>query len=132
MKDTYIYPAIFHRAEEGGYWIEFPDLPGANTQGDKLEEALYMAKDCLAVFMSLLEESDEVIPEATIPYVNELEEGDFTQLIEVYMPPYRDEYENKVERRNVTIPRWLNRLAKEKNINCSSLLVAALKKHLGY
>ena len=44
----------------------------------------------------------------------------------------RDEYENKVERRNVTIPRWLNRLAKEKNINCSSLLVAALKKHLGY
>lgn len=132
MKDTYIYPAIFHRAEEGGYWIEFPDLPGANTQGDKLEEALYMAKDCLAVFMSLLEESDEVIPEATIPYVNELEEGDFVQLIEVYMPPYRDEYENKVERRNVTIPRWLNRLAKEKNINCSSLLVAALKKHLGY
>jgi hypothetical protein len=23
-----IYPAIFHVAEEGGYWIEFPDLPG--------------------------------------------------------------------------------------------------------
>lgn len=82
--------------------------------------------------MSILEEEDKKIPEANIPYQGQIEKGDFVQLIEVYMPPYRDEYENKVERRNVTIPRWLNRLAKEKNINCSSLLVAALKKHLGY
>ena len=37
MKDKYIYPAIFHVAEEGGYWIEFPDLPMANTQGELLE-----------------------------------------------------------------------------------------------
>lgn len=21
------YPAIFHKAEEGGFWITFPDLP---------------------------------------------------------------------------------------------------------
>lgn len=132
MKDTYIYPAIFHRAEEGGYWIEFPDLQGANTQGETLEECLYMAKDCLAGYMSILEKEDKKITEANIPYQGQIEKGDFVQLIEVYMPPYRDEYENKVERRNVTIPRWLNRLAKEKNINCSSLLVAALKKHLGY
>ena len=33
MEKRYIYPAIFHVAEEGGYWIEFPDLPMANTQG---------------------------------------------------------------------------------------------------
>ena len=21
------YPAIFHEAEEGGFWVEFPDIP---------------------------------------------------------------------------------------------------------
>jgi len=39
-------------AEEGGYWIEFQDLPMANTQGEDLEDALFMAKDCLGVYLS--------------------------------------------------------------------------------
>ncbi len=132
MVDRYIYPAIFHVAEEGGYWIEFPDLVGANSQGENLEDALYMAKDCLAVFMSCLEDSGKEIPKATIPYEKKIEKGDFTQLVEVYMPPYRDEYRNKSERRNVTIPRWLNDVVKEKNINCSAILTSALKKYLGF
>ncbi len=131
MVDKYIYPAIFHVAEEGGYWIEFPDLTGANTQGENLEDALYMAKDCLAGFLSWMEQSHKKIPNPTIPYSKKLEEGDFVQLIEVYMPPYRDEYRNRSERRNVTIPRWLNDLVKEKNINCSAVLTTALKKQLG-
>lgn len=44
MKDKYIYPAIFHVAEEGGYWIEFQDLPMANTQGEDLEECSVYGK----------------------------------------------------------------------------------------
>ncbi len=47
----------------------------------------------------------------------------FIQSIEVYMPPIRDEEENRTERRNVTTPKWLNIPVKEKNINCSALLV---------
>ena len=100
MKDKYIYPAIFHVAEEGGYWIEFPDLPMANTQGEDLEDALFMAKDCLGVYLSYLEEEREEIPKATIPYNNtNLNNGDFIQLIEVYMATYRDEYKNEMERK---------------------------------
>ena len=34
------YPAIFHVAEEGGFWITFPDLPECMTQGDNMQEAL--------------------------------------------------------------------------------------------
>lgn len=132
MIDKYIYPAIFHIAEEGGYWVEFPDLMGANTQGENLEDTLYMAKDCLAGFLSWMEENNEKIPRPTIPYSKKLEKGDFVQLIEAYMPPYRDEYRNRSERRNVTIPRWLNDVVKEKNINCSAILTSALKKHLGF
>lgn len=42
-----IYPAIFHKDEEGGYWVEFPDLPGCLTEGETLEEAFLMAGDAL-------------------------------------------------------------------------------------
>ena len=44
----YVYPAIFYRAIEGGYCIEFPDVAGAATQADTLYEELEMAEDALA------------------------------------------------------------------------------------
>ena len=44
----YVYPAIFYRAIEGGYCIDFPDVEGAATQGQTLYEALEMAEDALA------------------------------------------------------------------------------------
>ncbi len=28
------YPAVFHIAEEGGYWVTFPDFPECLTQGE--------------------------------------------------------------------------------------------------
>ena len=34
------YPAIFHIAEEGGFWVTFPDFPECMTQGDDMQEAL--------------------------------------------------------------------------------------------
>lgn len=27
MVNKVFYPALFHKAEEGGFWISFPDLP---------------------------------------------------------------------------------------------------------
>lgn len=51
MKDL-IYPAVFHKNEDGGYWVEFPDLPGCLTEGNSIEEALNMAGDALFVWFS--------------------------------------------------------------------------------
>lgn len=47
----YVYPAVFYRAIEGGYCIEFPDVEGAVTQADDLYNALEMAEDVLACMM---------------------------------------------------------------------------------
>lgn len=33
--------------DDGGYWIECPALPGCDSQGDTLEEALEMIKDAI-------------------------------------------------------------------------------------
>ncbi len=45
-----IYPAIFHKTETGGFWVEFPDLPGCFTEADTLDEAVNMAGDALFVW----------------------------------------------------------------------------------
>ena len=50
-----IYPAIFHEAEEGGFWVEFPDLEGCFTQGETLEETFKMAREALALSLDGLE-----------------------------------------------------------------------------
>jgi len=52
----YVYPAIFYRAIEGGYCIEFPDVAGAATQAETLYEALEMAEDALAGMLVMWED----------------------------------------------------------------------------
>ncbi len=48
MKNTYIYPAIFHYADDG-ISISFPDLPGCFSAGDTEEGALSMAQEALSL-----------------------------------------------------------------------------------
>lgn len=53
----YVYPAVFHSAIEGGYYVDFPDVSGAITQGETLYEAMEMAEDALAGMLALYEDS---------------------------------------------------------------------------
>lgn len=43
------YFALFLPVQEGGYAVEFPDIPEAFTQGDTLEECMDMARDVLSI-----------------------------------------------------------------------------------
>lgn len=56
--ESRIYPAIFHREDDGRYSVEFPDL-GCATCGDTLEEAFKMAKEALALW---LDGAEPVVP----------------------------------------------------------------------
>lgn len=130
-KDIYIFPAIFEKEKEF-YNISFPDLSNALTFGKGLEESLYTAKEMLGIYLYSLEEDDIKIPEPTFPNKIKLKKNEFVQLIEVYMPPIRDEQENKHIRKNVTIPKWINDLAVKNKVNFSAVLESALKEKLGY
>ena len=46
------YPAIFHEAEEGGFWVSFPDLPECLTEGDDMQQAYEMAVDALGLSLT--------------------------------------------------------------------------------
>jgi antitoxin HicB len=60
MKIT--YPLRLH-PQTGGFWAEFPDLPGCYTQGDTEEETLHMAKDALTGWLAVRFERNFKIPE---------------------------------------------------------------------
>ena len=48
----YVYPCLLKTEEGGGFFVSFPDVPGANTCGDDQAEALEMAEDALGVALA--------------------------------------------------------------------------------
>lgn len=128
-KDNYIFPAIFDYADDG-ISISFPDLPGCFSCADNDEEALYMAKDALRVWLLSAEDENEEIPKAT--HLNEirLDENQRAVLIEVCLIPYRDAHMNRAVKKTLTIPAWLNDIAVKEGINFSFALQNALMEQL--
>ena len=61
MKKTF-YPAVFHKAEEGGYWVSFPDFPECLTEGDDMAEAYEMAGDALGLELTDRMKRKEEVP----------------------------------------------------------------------
>lgn len=57
------FTAIFEPAEEGGYTVVVPSLPGCVTEGDTLEEAVKMVKDAIQVYIESLKKHNEPIPQ---------------------------------------------------------------------
>jgi len=45
--------AIVHKAEEGGFWAEVPDLPGCATQGETIDEVKANLRDAIAGYLSV-------------------------------------------------------------------------------
>lgn len=56
------YTVIFEPAEEGGYVVSVPALPGCVTEGDTLEEAMEMVKDAISGYIASLKKHGESIP----------------------------------------------------------------------
>ena len=57
------YPAKFEGAAEGGYIVEFIDIPSCVTEGNTLEEAKAMAKEALSAMLYSLDSRKMTIPE---------------------------------------------------------------------
>lgn len=126
----YVFPAIFTPVESG-FAIRFPDLPGTNSQGSDLANAIYMARDALATWLDYLIDEKEIIPTPSRTNDIPLDDGQFTTMIDVDMTAYRRHKNSKAVKKTLSIPSWLNEEAEANNINFSSILQEALKQHLG-
>jgi len=58
----YRYTVVFEPAEEGGYVVHVPALPGLVTEGDTLDEARAMAREAVIGYLESLREAGEEIP----------------------------------------------------------------------
>ena len=130
MKKVF-YPAIFHEAEEGGFWISFPDLPECFTQGDDMQDAYEMAMDALGLAIVSREENNEPLPEPSKPSAITAEPNAFCVVIEFDLLSYQKKHNSKAVKKTLTIPEWLNEAATAMNINFSQVLQEALIQKVG-
>lgn len=130
MKSTYIFPALFEQ-DSRGISIVFPDLPGCLPCADTMEEAFKNAKEALQLHLYGMEEDGETIPEPSKIENLPRTSNQLVAMIDVWMPSFREKMLNKSTNKTVTIPRWLDLLAKQNHVNYSRLLQSSLKEYLG-
>jgi predicted RNase H-like HicB family nuclease len=56
-----VFKIVVHKAEEGGYWAEIPNLPGCFTQGETLDEIRINAREAIDAYLG--ENENPEIPE---------------------------------------------------------------------
>lgn len=56
------YTVVLEPAEEGGYVVYVPYLPGCVTQGETFEESVEMARDAIEGYLVVLGDAGEKIP----------------------------------------------------------------------
>lgn len=130
LPNYYVYPAFLYY-DPDGISIEFPDLPGCLPCGSTTEEALHNAKEALGLHLYGMEQDGDDIPSPTPVKDLRPEEGGIAALVEVFMPSIRDRAQNRVVKKTLTIPAWLNREAEAAHVNFSQVLQDALKNYLG-
>ena len=124
------YPAVFHKAEEGGFWVTFPDIPECMTQGEDIQQAYEMAADALGLVLTDMEMEGAEIPKASSLDEVDPEDG-ILVIVEFDIAEYRRKYCSNAVKKTLTIPEWLNAAAIRENINFSQLLQEALLNRLG-
>lgn len=102
------YPAYIHSDSDGSASGFFPDVTGCFFAGDSLDDAFQDARDALTAHFEALFEMDEMLPlpgmvEAHLASHPEDFIGGQWLLVDINMK----QFEGKVERINITIPRRL-------------------------
>ena len=122
-----VYPVILTPTDDG-YGVYVPALE-INTDGKNLADAIDMARDAICVTLLGYEDLGKAIldPDLTV----KAEPGRTVTLVDVDIDAYRRSHENRVVKKNCTLPSWLNEKAEAAGLNFSQVLQEALKERLG-
>lgn len=127
MDEIKVFPIIITKDEDNSDYpcfVEIPDIDGM-TEGKSIADAMEMAKDYIGTYSleDKLPESNTNLPQA--------KDGATVTLVIVNVSEYKRKNDNKVVRKSLTIPNYLNELGIEKGVNFSEILTNALKAKLG-
>ena len=57
------YSVVVHQAEEGGFWVEVPALPGCYSQGESLEETLENVREAIGLYLEVIRDEGRDAPQ---------------------------------------------------------------------
>ena len=125
MDDIKVFPIIITKDDSSDYpySVEIPDID-VMTEGKSIADAMEMAKDYIGTYSleDKLPESNTKLPQA--------KDGATVTLVTVNVSEYKRKHDNKVIKKTITIPNYLNELGKENGINFSEVMTTALKEKL--
>ena len=56
------YSVVVHSAEEGGFWVDVPALPGCYSQGETVEECLSNVREAIELYLEVLRDEGRAAP----------------------------------------------------------------------
>ena len=130
MKYAYAAICTLEEGTKETYNVHFPDLPGCVTFGESIADAVAMAKDALCLWLYDKELDGKPIPDPTLPSKFNTDGEDFVSVVSVDTEDYRRYYSDKLVKKTVNIPAWLNSRGEEARINFSQTLQRALMDEL--
>ncbi len=130
MKDNYTFPVVFDYSDDEWIQIIFPCFDNQCTEVEKEEDPVTAAQDWLALNIIDCEQSKTGVPSEELPDDFILEQNQHLVYVNIWMPFHRSSVKVTYTKKTLTIPSWLDILAKQNNINFSELLTQALKEKL--
>lgn len=130
MSNKLFYPAVFHKAEEGGFWVSFPDIPECLTEGDDMALAYEMAFDALGLAISDKLQNNEPLPTPSSFEDISVDEDSFLAIIEFDKLAYNKKHNSRAVKKTLSIPEWLNEEAIARGVNFSQVLQEALMQKI--
>ena len=119
----------------GAFFMHKSNADGG-TKGT-MADAIYMARDTIGLAcISAEDDGKEAVPASNMDDIDItqgvfFEEGKgLVSLVDIDLEEYRKRLDNRMVRRNVTLPNWLNREAEKACINVSKVLQEALMVRL--
>ena len=114
------------------FLVYVPDLD-LYTEGNSLTDAIEMARDAIGLKGIDLEDDGKAIPFRKAG--EDTEDLDYrtgiVTMVDVDFTAYRSRMDNRMVRRNVTLPNWLNQEAERLHLNVSRVLQEALAERVG-
>lgn len=130
--NKYVFPAIItYNKDENCYYVNFPDIKNCFTDGKTLHEAIEMGADTLCLMLYDMEERGEEIPAPSEIKSVKCGADDIVTLIVCDTLEYRMFFDNKADKKTLTVPHWLNVMAERKGANFSAILQNGLKEFCG-
>lgn len=123
------YPIILSPSSNGGFLVYIPDF-NLNTEGKDIADAMFMARDVIGLMGIDMQDDNEKLPSpSNIQDLNH-QSSDIITMIDINFDDYRRKHDNRVVKKNCTLPSWLNEIATERGINFSQVLQDGLKATL--